>query len=296
MSPIEDAPGLVSSPSGTFEATPKPTSYGYGEAYQLEQAEKHRQRHTNHWRARIALAHDLIDRYALPRLGRVPRGKITTLDVGCSIGTMAIEMSLRGFRSYGVDFDVSALRIARQLAAEEKATVELIEGDVAALGSEAGLVDIAICFDIFEHLHDDELGALLQAIRRSLSDRGSLVFYTFPLQYDYVFFSRNVLHWPLLPFRWLQPHAFERLVRAYAAFLDAGLLLLSGQSYKERIKRKSHCNPTTKARLTDILQRAGYEIAFIDTTSLYPFKTDVVRRFHRHPVAHRNLFGVVYPK
>jgi 2-polyprenyl-3-methyl-5-hydroxy-6-metoxy-1,4-benzoquinol methylase len=278
------------------DAAPKPTSYGYGEEYQLEQVEKHRHRRENHWRPRLALAHQMIDEFVLPRLGKPP-SEITSLDVGCSIGTMAIEMALRGFRSYGVDFDRAALRLARELAAEERVTVEFFEGDVAEWRAE-GLrsIDIALCFDIFEHLHDDELGALLQTIRQKLNPNGALVFYTFPLQYDYLFFSRDWLHWPLLPLARLPASAFEKLVRGYAAILDAGLLLVTGSSYKERIKKLSHCNPTTKARLAGILERAGYSIAFLHTRNIYPFKPHVVRRFDNQPIAHRNLFGVAYPQ
>lgn len=282
--------------SDTRRVAPKATSFEYGETYQLEQVDKHRQRRDNHWKPRIALAHELIDAYVLPRLQGRARAEITTLDVGCSIGTMAIEMALRGFRSYGVDFDASALTLARELAAEERVQVEFFQGDVAEWKPEIDRrIDIAICFDIFEHLHDDELGGLLQAIRRQLSDQGALVFYTFPLQYDYLFYSRDVLHWPLLPFRWLSPGGFERLVRAYSAVLDAGLLLRTGQTYRDQIKATSHCNPTTRGRLTDVLRRAGYTIAFIETRNLYPFRPHVLRRFGAHPVAHRNLYGVAYP-
>jgi len=278
------------------DTAPKSTSYEYGEAYQREQVEKHRNRRENHWKPRLALAHQLIDDFVLPRLGKRP-SETTTLDVGCSIGTMAIEMALRGFTSYGVDFDRSALRLARELAAEERVQVEFFEGDLAEWRPEnLGLIDIALCFDIFEHLHDDELGALLQTVRQKLNPKGALVFYTFPLQYDYLFFSRDWLHWPLLPFVWLPAPSFERVVRAYAAALDAGLLLVTGSSYKERIGKLSHCNPTTKQRLARILERAGYSIGVIETRNLYAFKPHVLRRFDSQSVAHRNLFGVAYPR
>ena len=281
----------------SHDQSPKATSYEYGEAYQLEQVEKHRNRRDNHWKPRLALAHRMIDEFVLPRLGKRTPADITTLDVGCSIGTMAIEMSLRGFISYGVDFDRAALRIARELAVEEGATVEFFEGDVAEWRPEhVGSIDIALCFDIFEHLHDDELGALLQSLRRKLNPDGALVFYTFPLQYDYLFFSRDWLHWPLLPFARLSPTVFETLVRGYAALLDAGLLVWTGASYKERIKKLSHCNPTTRARLEAILERAGYSIGFVETRNIYPFKPHVLRRFGAQPVAHRHLLGVAYPR
>jgi 2-polyprenyl-3-methyl-5-hydroxy-6-metoxy-1,4-benzoquinol methylase len=278
------------------EAVPKSTSYEYGEAYQLQQVEKHRNRRDNHWKPRLALAHQMIDDFVLPRLGKRTAADITVLDVGCSIGTMAIEMALRGFTSYGVDFDRAALRIARELAAEEGVAVQFFEGDVAEWRAEnIESFDIALCFDIFEHLHDDELGGLLQSVRRRLNPNGAVVFYTFPLQYDYLFFSRDWLHWPLLPFARLPPALFDKLVRAYAAVLDAGLLVATGASYTERITKLSHCNPTTKSRLTAILERAGYTIGFIETRNLYPFKPHVLRRFGGQPIAHRNLIGVAYP-
>ena len=274
----------------------KATSYTYGESYQRGQVEKHRQRRTNHWQPRIALAHRLVDQWVLPRLGGRPPGDITVLDVGCSIGTMAIEFAHRGFRAMGVDFDASALAIGRELAAEEGVPVEFFEGDVAEWQSPQGQpLDVALCFDIFEHLHDDELGALLQSIRRRLSPRGALVFYSFPLQFDYIFFGAKGKHWPLVPFTWLRPALFERMTRAYAALLDVGLLLSTGQSYKERIKKVPHCNPTTRARLNDVLLRAGYEVGYIDTGNLYDFDAGRRKLFAKQPVAHRMVYGVAYP-
>ncbi len=35
------------------------------------------------------------------------------MDVGCSIGTFAIEFAAKGYRSFGIDFDQTALDIAR---------------------------------------------------------------------------------------------------------------------------------------------------------------------------------------
>jgi len=281
----------------TAGVAPKPTSYTYGEAYQLGQVEKHRQRRTNHWQPRIALAHRLVDEWVLPRFeGRHPK-EIRVLDVGCSIGTMAIEFALRGFTAGGVDFDGSALAIARQLCHEEGVSVEWFQGDVADWQKAGrGSIDVALCFDIFEHLHDDELGAMLQAIRRQLSPRAALVFYSFPLQFDYVFFSRDFISWPLVPFRWLRPERFESLTRAYAAILDAGLLLATSKSYRERVEKEPHCNPTTPSRLHAILLRAGYEVALIRTDDIYPFRPHIRRRFASQPVADRQVYGVAYPR
>jgi SAM-dependent methyltransferase len=277
--------------------SPQGSAYAYGEGYQREQVEKHRARASNHWRARIALAHSLVDRWAMPRLpGSLPEDR-SVLDVGCSVGTMAIEFALRGFRAAGVDFDSTALGIGQQLCQEERVSVEFFQGDVADWQCMGGRpLDIVLCFDIFEHLHDDQLGSMLQSIRRNMSPSGTLVFYSFPLQFDYLFFSRDFLSWPLWPFRWLGPQRFERVARAYAALLDAGLLLVTGTTYKERIKNLSHCNPTTRARLEDVLQRAGFEIAHIETTNIYSDKPHISRRFAGQTVADRQVYGAAYPR
>ena len=154
---------------------------------------------------------------------------------------------------------------------------------IVALGGKAGFSG---------RIHDDELGSLLQSIKKQLSTHGALLFYSFPLQYDYLFYSRDALHWPLWPFKWLPPRVFERITRCYASLLNAALILTTGKSYKERISKHSHCNPTTKPRLESILQRAGYSVEFFETANIYPFKEKVKKRFVNQPIADRNLYGL----
>ena len=163
----------------------KDTSWTYGEESQRRQVAKYRDRANNHWRHRFALADKLVNDYALPRLQERATGAISLVDVGCSIGTFAIEGAKRGFKSYGVDFDPAAIRIAEELSRSEGVSPTFICGDVATC--DLPPIDIAICFDIFEHLHDDELGALLGGLRRRLSTEGCIVFHTFPTELDYLF-------------------------------------------------------------------------------------------------------------
>ena len=74
------------------------------------------------------------------------------------------------------------------------------------------------------------------------------------------------------------------------------LCSFTGKTYNERIEKLSHCNPTTKDRLSSVLNRAGYEIAFIETDNIYPFHPRIQKQFSNQPSAHRNLYGVAYPK
>lgn len=282
---------------------PKETSYEYGKAYQLAQAEKYRCRHENHWHLRIELAERLVKEYVTPMFSGVGKENIVVVDVGCSIGTFALEFAREGYRAYGVDFDESAIEVAMILSEEEKVSAEFLCKDVSALGDDFPPVDIAVCFDIFEHLHDDELGGLLQGIRRMLSEKGYLVFHTFPTEYDYLFYTdefnllgRRFLYVPLLLFRKLSPTRFSRIVRAYATFLDLFWIITKGMTYRQSIKAESHCNPMTKERLTDILERNGYEILTIQTSQVYPYEAGMKKRFSNQPMADRNIFGVAAPK
>lgn len=274
----------------------KETSYEYGDAYQQMQVQKYRDRNNNHWKFRIKLAHDLVDRYVLSRFSDKRPEDVVFTDVGTSIGTFAIEFAKRGFRSFGIDFDQDALKIAAEVAKEEGVSPTFFCHDVADWPTTLPPIDVAICFDIFEHLHDDELGAFLVAIRRNLSERGCLVFHTFPTQYDYLFYGRRLLRWPLYLFAGLPPRLFERVLRAYAAVFDIFLLLTRGVDYKDTIRHWSHCNPLTQTRLEDILRRAGYEILCLETQQLYPYEAGIVAKFAKQPLANRNLYGVVVPK
>jgi 2-polyprenyl-3-methyl-5-hydroxy-6-metoxy-1,4-benzoquinol methylase len=279
--------------------TPKSTSYGYGRDYQLAQAEKYRNRQSNNWQFRIGLAKSLVERYILPRLERKKPQDIVVVDVGCSIGTFAIEFAKYGYQSFGIDFDESALEIARQLAKEQDVMPEFFCQDIADLKTRLPRIDIAVCFDIFEHLHDDELGALLTAIRRQLSDQGSLVFHTCPTQYDYLFFGRGHIGYPLVLLRWLSAKKFAGILKAYSCMIDIAYIALKGGTYLESIKLSGHCNPTTSERLRDSFLRTGYDVLAMESSNLYEpkrmFSKVICKHLSNQPITHRNLYGVAIP-
>jgi len=278
----------------------KATSFEYASVYQAKQAEKYQNREHNHWKIRIDLARRLVDDYALPRLKK-PISETILVDLACSIGTFAIEFSKLGYQSHGIDFDTEALEIAEQLNREEGTSARFIHDDISTWQPDFAAVDIVVCMDVFEHLHDDELGGMLQSVRRVLSDQGSLVFHTFPTYYDYVFQNANGrLRLPLMPFRRLPTKAFTRLVRAYASLLDAVFLIKRGIDHKTMIKRHPHCNPYTPERLADILQRARFTILYLESAQLYPLelfssRPHNLRGFSHQPITQRNVFGVATP-
>lgn len=274
---------------------PKATSHSYGEAYQSGQVETFVNRANNHWRHRIDLAHRLVNDYALPRLTK-PRNETTVVDVGCSIGTFAIEFAKHGFLSYGVDFDPKAIDTAARIAAREGVAPTFECMDVSDWTGKFPAIDIAVCFDVFEHLHDDELGAFLVSLRKQLSPGGSLVFHTFPTELDYIFFGPFYAMLPLVPFARLPVPAFTRLARAYAGVIDVLLMLSKGQTWRERQITDAHCNLLSKDRLDLIFRRTGWTPLVIETAQMYPMYARRAKWFAKQPIAHRNLFGVAIAK
>jgi len=267
----------------------------YGRDYQLEAADKYRNREKNHWKIRIKLARELVEKYALPRLCNKPKQDIIIVDVGCSVGTFAIEFAKLGYKTFGVDFDDHAIEISQKLSVEEGVTAKFVKGDVSVLNDMIELVDIAICFDIFEHLHSDELGSFLSIIKKRLSANGCIVFHTFPTYYDYIFYRAAYRRFLPLLFRKLSINNFNRIVKTYSLFIDIYLILKTGRSYSERISHERHCNPTTEERLTQIFMRAGYELICIRSDNIYQYKKLIQNKFVSQPITYRNLYGVAIP-
>ena len=191
----------------------------YGNEYQNHQADKYKNRNQNHWKDRINLALNLVEKHDEKSLK--DKKDIVVVDIGCSIGTFAIEFAKLGYQSYGIDFDSSALEIGEKLSKEENVVVTFVNNDISNWSTLAlPKIDIAICFDIFEHLHDDELGALLVSLKNQLSKNSKLIFHTYPTEYDHLFYfegtmARIFVPWlrrlPLYLFKNLSEDKFKRL-------------------------------------------------------------------------------------
>jgi 2-polyprenyl-3-methyl-5-hydroxy-6-metoxy-1,4-benzoquinol methylase len=285
---------------------PKATSYEYGRVAQEQMLKYYRQSKipstSNHEYLRVVLALDLVKRWALPRLSHRKPGEITVVDIGCSVGLFAIEFAKRGYNSYGMDFDSAAIEIARRLNDEENAGAQFMQMDVADWNYKFQPIDIAICFDLFEHLHDDELGALFYALKKQLSKDGFIVFHTLPQKYDYLFWNgkKGIVQFPpvLRPFINLRSSRFSRVVEIYALMRDIASLCKGSVTHKKAIKKADHPNPLTTERLRDILERAGYEVLDMGTGFLGEIQVDSRHRaqFLKQPVTHRSIYGVTAPR
>lgn len=285
---------------------PKASSYEYGKAAQEQMLKYYRQSKipsaSNHEYLRVKLAFDLVRRWALPKLsGKEPR-EITVVDIGCSIGLFAIEFAKRGYNSFGIDFDSAALEIAKRLNDEENAGARFMQMDVSDWNCRFQPIDVAICFDLFEHLHDDELGALFYALKKQLAKDGCIIFHTLPQKYDYLFWNgkRGIVQFPplLRPFINLRSSRFSRVTEIYALMRDVVSLCKGSVTHKKAIKKSDHPNPLSTESLADILERAGYEILEIGSGFLGEIQVDPRYRdqFLKQLVTHRSIYGVTVPR
>jgi 2-polyprenyl-3-methyl-5-hydroxy-6-metoxy-1,4-benzoquinol methylase len=304
MGTLDQPESLTGSPTSAKETRspqgrPKATSHPYGAKSQERMLAKYDNRHKNHWSRRIGYAKELVERYARPALGGKPPGEILLVDVGCSIGTFAIEFAKEGYSTVGVDFDPEAIRIAQDLAVREGVSAQFVCADLADWSATSlPPIGIAVCFDIFEHLHDDEIGALLLSLKRSLARDGRVVFSTTPTKFTYLWEGggvRTAVTKVLVKaMRWLPQGSFEKYVLCLAALTDMFLVLRHGRSHDELIKLEKHCNPLTATRLEDIFRRAGFAFDRIDTINLHPEQDKSRTTYRKHPITHTHIVGSAF--
>lgn len=264
----------------------------YTPVYVERQLEKFRGRHHNHWKAHLDLAAKLASEHAPPPPARM-------LDLGCSIGTFALEFASRGYETIGLDLDAKSLDIARELANELGCSPDWVHADATNFILDQP-VDFVVCFDLFEHLTDDQLTKMLDCVKQCLCKGGCILFHTFPTEYDHIFYRNNLFCLPLLPFRKANTLMFNRVVEIYSWFIDCFFLIRRGRTWKRIISKSIHPNPLSRERLVKFLESAGFMVDFIETSidTLNPLRVNqgrIAKKFFSHQrITHRSIWGVAF--
>ncbi len=227
---------------------------------------------------------------------------LTILDVGCSIGSHAIEFARQGHRTCGIDLLPQMLERGRELAAslELSSRVQLVEGDIRHLERyfDAGQFDAAVACDIFEHLDDASLQKVLSGLQTVLRPGGTIAIQTSPGRYYYWFEpDRRKLLALLIPLCWLP----DRLFTGYVRWLD--------RVYIQAVRREpaafyrhehGHVNCMDPVHLAALLESAGLQQVRTFAVHAHPgfkdegcLRTPWLRRLvGTKSIAARNVFGL----
>ena len=101
-----------------------------------------------------------------------------SLDLGCGVGFAFEYLSQHkfNFETYGVDISNEAIAMARHRLSSMKGLDERLKViDSQSLPFENGYFSLVTCFDVLEHLDEDDVVATLKEIDRSMAGGGTFV-------------------------------------------------------------------------------------------------------------------------
>lgn len=87
-------------------------------------------------------------------LNQVPKGR--ALDVCCGTGNDVIYFAKNGFRSFGIDISLIALKQAKEKAEKNKVNVNLVLGDVIALPFKSSVLSFVNDRGCFHHVKPED--------------------------------------------------------------------------------------------------------------------------------------------
>ena len=173
-----------------------------------------------------AVRNNMLRRFLQFRSGDV------VLDLGCGSGRFAIWNLHSGAHFIGVETGTF-------FAAESRATLDLVVGELRKLPFADRSVTKAYAIDVVEHLSRESLDVMLGEINRVLAPGGALFVYTHVMQLS-----------PLAP-------VLAGITRLSRAIERAGLADLT----VDRLRPTDHLNPlASRAHLDEVAARAGFRV------------------------------------
>jgi SAM-dependent methyltransferase len=162
-----------------------------------------------------------------------PGPEDVVVDLGCGSGRFAIWNLDCGAHFVGID-------TVTFFAAESRANVDLVVGELRKLPFADGGITKAYAIDVVEHLSTESLDAMLREIHRTLAPGGSLFIYTHVMQLS-----------PFAP-------VLAGIASVSRAIERIGLADLT----VDRLRPTDHLNPlASRAHLDEVAARAGFRVA-----------------------------------
>lgn len=198
-----------------------------------------------------------------------PTGK-KVLDLGCGIGTQALEFARYGNTCIGIDNSPLCISKANELTKKLNLDCKFVGGLLGHDPLPENDFDIIVAISIAEHMFDNDLKKLFQQCYKILKDDGEFILEAHPTRYDYIFY--DIACFPLLgPFLWLP----DKLFKKYVHILDSTWVQFiwkcrKGVTRKQKSLTWEHCNLLTLGHLKELLSKAGFVFEKVVIENNYP--------------------------
>jgi len=195
------------------------------------------------------------------RFGNVVAGQ-RVLDFGCGRGACAVEIARAGCTVVGVDYSPHAIRFAqefvRRFSDEIQQHIEFRQMTMDTLNFENEF-DTIVFNQVYEHLYDWQLEALITKFKRALKPSGVLAIST-PNR-DYIRYLFPVKRMVDLPFKIIKE--FGRLLRGksrHASSVRTFLKEIFKIRYPESEHTQLHINLQTPRSIKKFLESCGLRV------------------------------------
>jgi len=123
---------------------------------------------------------DRFSRYRLEMVFEIysPEKGERILDLGCGVGTFALELARRGIDVVGLDYSQESIDICQRLADELNLKASFRLGEATDTGLESDSYDLIIAADLTEHLYPEVFRDFLAEAERLLKKGGRLLIWT----------------------------------------------------------------------------------------------------------------------
>ena len=112
------------------------------------------------------------------------KSRINILEIGCGVGNNLTFLAQEGFNVSGIDFSVSAIKIAKKRFNQKKLKCTIKVGDIKKLDWPNNYFDYVIDRAVLTHHTNQEISLILDEIHRVLKKGGKI------LSFD--FFGKNI--------------------------------------------------------------------------------------------------------
>ncbi len=177
------------------------------------------------------------------------------LEFACGTGTVAVGLSLQGFKVTGVDYSVDMLKQAKIKAKEHKVAVKLVKGDITKINLKEKF-DLLLCLGntIPQFTNMSILKAFLKNCKNHLVPGGYIIFQQ--LNYD------RILKQKPATFAVETSGSLVRLkqYRYGRGYIDFVVTIIDGNKIPPQISSSEiKLKPWTKPELTKIMTGEGFK-------------------------------------